>query len=83
MDKASYTLLIIFSIIFLFWLGAKFKTNRNYSLKTKEALEKIRINIPEDQIEKVGKYSGFLMAIFWIVWTLALLYGSLMVWQLG
>jgi len=52
MDKASYTLLIIFSIIFLFWLGAKFKTNRNYSLKTKEALEKIRINIPEDQIEK-------------------------------
>ena len=82
MDKASYTLLIIFSIIFLFWLGAKFKTNRNYSLKTKEALEKIRINIPEDQIEKVGKYSGFLMAILDSL-DFALLYGSLMVWQLG
>ena len=83
MDKAAYTLLIIFSIIFTFWVGAKFKTNRNYSLKTKEVLEKIRIKIPEDQIEKVGKYTGVYTSIFWIIWTLALLYGALMIWQLG
>ena len=32
MDKAAYTLLIIFSIIFTFWVGAKFKTDGKFGV---------------------------------------------------
>ena len=84
MDRGHYAILIIISIIFLFWLSSKFETKTKlYSKNTKSILEKFNLNIPEDKIEYIGKRLGLLGIIGWVVWTVILLYGSLQSRQLG